>query len=88
MIKIELNQSKLPHHTSIDAVLLVGYQPKSILQKKMIEKGIINLHNEKCNKFYGQISFRPTNVMEETLNDPFSNLPVSVFIVNILFKIC
>lgn len=82
MLKIELNQSKLSHHTSIDAILLAGYQPKSVLQKNMIEKGIINLNIANNINDEEQILLKSTNIEDEIVNDPFSNLPVcfSLFI--------
>lgn len=77
VIKIELNQSKLPHHTSLDAILLAGYQPKSTLQRAMIEKGIIKLNKVDGTRSYSQISNNIHDNLKENGDDLFFNLPVS-----------
>ncbi|KAK5640888.1 hypothetical protein RI129_009435 [Pyrocoelia pectoralis] len=41
-IRIEFNQSTLKYYTSLDAVLLTGYQPKSLLQCKLLQKGLFD----------------------------------------------
>lgn len=88
VIKIELNPSKLSHHTSIDAILLAGYQPRSNLQRNMIEKGLISLNNSDgiVNK---KEDSKDNQLMDlenmEDLIDEFSKLPVSfpIIVVNI-----
>uniref|UniRef100_A0A1Y1LT99 F-box domain-containing protein n=3 Tax=Photinus pyralis TaxID=7054 RepID=A0A1Y1LT99_PHOPY len=41
-IRIEFNQSMLSYYTSLDAVLLTGYQPKSLLQGELLQKGLFD----------------------------------------------
>lgn len=75
-IKIEFNQRKLLHHTSIDAILLAGYQPKTSLHQTMIEKGIINIDATDSIESTNEepITKSIDNIDERDL---FSELPVS-----------
>lgn len=92
VIKIELNQRKLSHHTSIDAILLAGYQPRSNLQRSMIEKGLISLNNSDGidNKKEDSKDNQLVDLENiEDLGDEFYKLPVSfpmtIFIITLKF---
>lgn len=88
VIKIELNQSILPHHTSLDAVLLAGYQPKSTFQESMFQRGIINLQRDVCNKHHAKKSDSSSrSIVEDNQWNVFSRLPVSIHKVIRFFSI-
>lgn len=41
-IRLEFNQSHLKYHTSLDAVLLGGYEPKRILQQHVLQNDLLH----------------------------------------------
>ena len=49
-IRIEFNQSHLKYHTSIDAVLLGGYEPKQVLQQHILQKDLLKWTPEVVSK--------------------------------------
>ncbi|XP_060530492.1 F-box/LRR-repeat protein 4 [Cylas formicarius] len=76
VVRLEFNQSHLEYHTSIDAVLLGGYQPDTELQYCMIKKGLVEIKNEKTIKCHTVSDIEHKNCNIKPLKiDYFSNLP-------------
>lgn len=77
VIRIELNQSLLDYYTAINAVLLVGYRPKTELQQKLLESLIVD---NMIFPSYQQTdrSVIAPNCDSTSKQDPFQNLPVSM----------
>lgn len=80
LIRIEFNQSHLEYHTSIDAVLLGGFQPQKGLQYKMIEKGLAQI---KIFKSVGALTvsdIEPKSDCDQSTIDYFSILPNEIIL--------
>ncbi|XP_018329735.1 F-box/LRR-repeat protein 4 isoform X2 [Agrilus planipennis] len=75
-VRIELNQSLLKYHTSLDAILLAGYRPKSALQSSIITKDLLNSISPK--KTLKEIPPSCNDICENT--DYFSSLPYEVLV--------
>ncbi|RZC40330.1 F-box/LRR-repeat protein 4, partial [Asbolus verrucosus] len=75
-IRLEFNQSHLKYHTSIDAVLLGGYQPRHILQYNVLQNDLLSLT-------ISQDADTGNSEEDENFNDAcdfFSHLPHEVIL--------
>lgn len=75
-IRLEFNQTHLKYHTALDAILLVGYKPNSILQRELIKKGILGIGVQENNK--KQPVINDLNNINDSI-DYVSQLPVRNF---------
>lgn len=77
---MELNQSHLKYHTALDAILLVGHKPNSILQMELFKQGIFGLPPQSTVKLR-------TNITEDSNSansiDYVSQLPVCMAFIHI-----
>lgn len=69
-VRLDFNQSHLKYHTSLDAIMLVGYSPKSELQIKLLANTCLNFQAPKEKKDY-------VDKEESNKVDLFATLPVS-----------
>ncbi|KAK4874419.1 hypothetical protein RN001_013779 [Aquatica leii] len=74
-LRIEFNQSHLRYHTSLDAILLTGFRPKSLLQMTILQKGLLDTFvKESCERREQLQCFNDDGV------DLFCNLPFEVMV--------
>lgn len=73
-VRIDLNQSLLEYHTSLDGILLAGYKPKSILQTSLLQRGLLEPLEPKQSKRKHSRQYNEEDCDNLNL---FARLPVS-----------